>query len=308
MDINKFTTGMIFSLDDRNYGDPNGKEIRHYYIVVGVPDQHHIQLYKCMPISSFHNREIMEVDIPILLNDKISYINATTITSFSQKRLEADDAYFGIVNDSREFTKSDIVSLLLKAFMLSNYTMLDDKTYYSIREDISIYKEKFSKIYGHKAEYRDHKVNTPINQALDDSGVKEALNIKTSKPVSSSDVKKQNKKIHTIDIMSAKEVLEFPRVQNGSKKQPDPQTAKFYTRQLYELVEGKKINQMSAKTLETIITCYNMYGSKFFIDNFARYKNYQQTHYLYDRAHERLKLIVDRESKKHENSVGGIKN
>lgn len=311
MDINKYTTGMIFSLDDRNYGNPNGKEVRHYYVVVGVPNEgDHISLYQCMSITSLHNKEEMETDIPIVLNGKIGFINTKNIASFSDRRLEEDGAYLGIINDDRNFTKSELVALLLKSFMMTHYQALDDNTYYGIRTEISKYKDMFRRFNKGKVEYREEKIFGVMDKVLSDSGVKESLNLETVGDIKKSQtpsivtVKKTGHKIDEIlkEYQTEGSFVKKEAVgaKNGPKKKLHGQTIKFMLRSMYEMENGVPLKKWNVQTLVNFIKTYEEYGPAFFIKNSSRFKGKTNATmlYHYNNAVERLNEILETEYKK----------
>lgn len=319
MEILKYTTGMIFSFDDRNYGDLDGKEYRHYYIIVGTPViNDHKNFYQCMTITSLHNKEVQETDIPIVLNGKISYINTTNISSFHEQRLDENGAYAGIINDERHISKGEMIQMLNEAWMMTHWTGMDDSLYYKVRQKISDYKELFCKINSRVGEYRDTKIFNTMDDQLNKCGIKEQLNIGMVRVVETNINKtEEEKNIDKIVADSSKEFVEVEKIEakgakHGKQKECSSQEVKFILKQLYEIENGTSVKKCSMKTLDCFIKTYENYGPSFFRKHSRRFKGMDSSSikYHYDSAIQRVNFVISTTASKNVKvtSGGGVKN
>jgi hypothetical protein len=286
-------------------------------VVVGTPvDNDHKNFYQCMTITSLHNKEVLETDIPIVLNGKISYINTTNISSFHEQRLDANGAYAGIINDERHISKGEMIQMLNEAWMMTHWTGMDDSLYYNVRQKISDYKDLFYKINNKVGEYRDTKIFNTIDDQLNKCGIKEQLNIGMVRTFETSIKSLEEKKIDKIVSESSKELKEVEKIEakgakHGKQKECSSQEVKFILKQLYEIENGTSVKKCSMKTLDCFIKTYENYGPSFFRKHSRRFKGMESSSikYHYDNAIQRVNFVISTTASKNVKvTSGGVKN
>lgn len=127
MNTRKITVGNIFKLNDHiDMTTESGVITKHMYIVIGTPNQE-LGMYQLMCITSMRNKEVT-YEVPIIINDKVTYIIPYNIHSFSETEIAHGEFIGSIEEDSMSnFTTKEFISMLMNIFhnKKDNQTLLE---------------------------------------------------------------------------------------------------------------------------------------------------------------------------------------
>lgn len=163
MNTRKITVGNIFKLSDHmDMTTESGVITKHMYIVIGTPNQE-LGMYQLMCITSMRNKEVT-MEVPIIINDKVTYIVPYNIHSFSETELTHGEFIGSIEEDSMSnFTIKEFINMLLNLFY--NKTDTDNQTLL----EYDYYCTEFQRVNKKIKEYRTGKEYkySPLQAVID---------------------------------------------------------------------------------------------------------------------------------------------
>lgn len=156
MEIKLAQTGAVFNLKSERGGYNQFKysDYGHYYLIIKSPSMKGLARLQLMTITSMKNKET-GYELPILINDKISYVAPYNIYTYSEVDLTINE-YKGSITDEPYMSKNNFIMLLIELYMLYNspYSLTEDCRN-RILQSYNNYCESFWKIHNDKQEYRD---------------------------------------------------------------------------------------------------------------------------------------------------------
>lgn len=147
----KYSKGMIFLCKTKcsNLENPG---FHNYLVINERPDRGSIAKAQLMGITSMTNRNIENMEVPVKINESISFIVPYNVFSVMDTELEMKN-YHGIISDSEYMSRNEFISFLLDIYRYK-ITGEDDS---NIKERYRKYCEYFYKTNSDVPEYRDIK-------------------------------------------------------------------------------------------------------------------------------------------------------